>query len=75
MTRVQMMYFGKRVEVDADQAKMLEQKQTAVNAVTYLNGQAKNRKLNASELALLDKHMGKIQRLNRKLRQNVTQVY
>ncbi len=71
MQKVQMTAYGKQILVDADQIKLHEKKQVAVNAVTYLNNQAKGRKLNAAEWALIDKHMGTIQRLNRKIRQNV----
>ena len=72
MVRVQMVLFGNRVEVDADQVKLHEQKMASVNAARYLINQSKNRTLNLAEKDLLDKHMGKIQRLNKKIRQNVT---
>ena len=75
MVRVQMVLFGNRVEVDADQVKLHEQKMASVNSAKYLIDQSKNRALSLAEKDLLDKHMGKIQRLNRKIRQNVSFVY
>lgn len=70
MSKVEMVYFGKRALVDADQVKKLQQKEMLVAQATDLANMAKAYPNLGADLEL-DKVMAKIVRLNRTIRQNV----
>lgn len=71
MTKVQITLFGKQALVDADQVSLLLKKEKLMTEARELQSQMKGYDTPMSVDVAMNAVMGKIQSLNRKIRQNV----
>ncbi len=71
MNKVTMQAYGKTIIVDEDQVKFHEKKYATVLQASKIQKIGYERELTSVEWAELNRLMGIIQRLNRKIRQNV----